>query len=180
MINFLIKEFRMEFSSRSFTSSSWMLFCVVSVFLLVPFSYSRIVGGTSMDKIFSLNGIFDGFLRILAFTGMSPNIFNAVGTLISDLKGLLVVWSGIVGGAFSLKISSSNPGALSPYFARKVVLCGCSVVILKKELDGFNFEFRRACGKEIGRLVSCFLLKNVGNGLTWSEPTPCDNHTHLN
>ena len=44
-----------------------------------------------MDKIFSLNGIFDVFLLMLALKEMSPNVFNACGTLISDLKGLLVV-----------------------------------------------------------------------------------------
>ena len=130
-----------------------------------------------MEKIFFLNGIFDGFLLMLALNEMSPNIFNACGTLISDLKGLLVVWSGIVGAAFSLKISSSNPGALRPYFARNVVLSGCSVVILK--MDGFNCEVRRACSKELGRFVLCFWLKNEGKRLTWSEPTPCNSHAHL-
>ena len=72
-------------------------------------------------------------------------------------------------------MSSNNPGALSPYFARNVVLSGRSVVIILKEPDGFNFEFRRACGRRIGLLVfvSRLLLKNEGTALTWSAPTPC-------
>ena len=130
-----------------------------------------------INKIFVFNGISVGSFLLLAPREISLSRFRAGGTLISELKGLFVVRSDIVVGTFSLKTSSSRPGALSPYFARNVVLSGRSVVILMKEPEGFSLEFSKACGRGIGRFVFVLklLLKDEGSspeGFAWSDPTP--------